>query len=188
MKIKFLSAHYCFYDSFKIRFCLLTLKDSTFSSFSVTIWRCQACFARPFCWDPGDDYYAAGLEASAQPGLLLHPPDQWRTPWSHRPYCKGIWIFKKKSHKKKKLGGFIHQAKCWTSTSNFNVLRAGYTTPKDMKLRRRRRLSSTSSCPSSPASSPRKSCPSNKKKIIYKPFPLLQLDGINIVKIAGGSL
>ena len=84
-----------------------------------------------------------------------------------------VFESKKNLHMKKHLGSLIHQAKCLTSISNFNVLRAGYTTPKVMRMRRRR-LSSTSSCPSSPASSPssspRRSYPSNLKKSYVNRF------------------
>ena len=71
---------------------------------------------------------------------------------------------KKNLHMKKNLGSLIHQAKCLQSISAFNVLRAGYTTPKVMRLRRKR-FSSTSSTSSSPASSPRKGFPLKKSYI-----------------------
>ena len=70
-----------------------------------------------------------------------------------------VFESKKGFHMKKHLGGLIHQAKCLQSISKFNVLRAGYMTPE--KMRMRRKMSSSSSIESSPASSPRKIYPKN---------------------------
>ena len=82
-----------------------------------------------------------------------------------------VFETKKKLYMKKHLGSLIHQAKCLQSISTFNVLRAGYTTPNTMRIRRRR-CSSTSSSPSSPASSPRKIYPKNMKKSFVNRFIL----------------
>ena len=86
-----------------------------------------------------------------------------------------VFEAKKNFYMKKHLGSLIHQAKCLQSISTFNVLRAGYTTPKTMRIRRRR-CSSTSSSQSSPASSPRKLYPKSMKKSIVNRFLLENID------------
>ena len=82
-----------------------------------------------------------------------------------------VFESKKNFYMKKHLGSLIHQAKCLQSISTFNVLRAGYTTPKTMRIRRRR-YTSTSSSPSSP----RKLYPKSMKKSIINRFLLENID------------